>query len=233
MKKCVALLTLFLSVSWFAVRADDDVPLVGTPYKLRPGDGFLLAYRITPEFNQDVTLGPDGHANLYIVGDVQLSGLTLQQAHDLIIQKEAGRLNDPEVSIILKDFDKPYVVVSGEVVLPGRLLIREQVTALQAVMLAGGFKESAYSSQVIVYRRLGQGDLAEVHVLDLHKIHKKEKVTTRHGSATRRHADGTDQQNHAHNKVRSYRSVRFRLRLLIEEAAFDWFASYISKRNLP
>ena len=173
MKKSVALFTLFLSVSWFAVRADQDVPLVGTPYKLRPGDEFLLSYRITPEFNQDVTLGPDGHANLYIAGDVQLSGLTLQQAHDLIIQKETGKLNEPELSIVLKDFDKPYVVVSGEVIQPGRILIRQEVTALQAVMLAGGFKETSYSSQVLVYRRLGQGDLAEVHVLDLHRMSKK------------------------------------------------------------
>ena len=176
MKKCVALLTLLISVSWFAAQADEDVPLVGTPYKLRPGDEFLLAYRITPEFNQDVTLGPDGHANLYIAGDVQLSGLTLQQAHDLILQKEAGKLNEPELSIVLKDFDKPYVVVSGQVATPGRLLIRQQLTALQAVMLAGGFKETSYSSQVVVYRRLGQGDLAEVHVLDLHKIHRKDQL---------------------------------------------------------
>ena len=175
MKKRIALLALIFSMSCFAIRAE-DIPLVGTPYRLRPGDEFLLSYRITPEFNQDVTLGPDGHANLYIAGDVQLSGLTLEQAHDLIIQKEVGKLNAPELSIILKDFDKPYVVVSGEVAIPGRLLIRQQLTALQAVMLAGGFKETAYSSQVLVYRRLGQGDLAEVHVLDLHKIHRKDQL---------------------------------------------------------
>ena len=175
MKKLIALFALILSVSWLGANAD-DLQTVGTPYKLRAGDEFLLAYRITPEFNQDVTLGPDGHANLYIVGDVNLSGLTLQQAHDLIIQKEAGRLNDPELSIVLKDFDKPFVVVSGEVLLPGRILVRQELTALQAVMLAGGFKETAYDTQVLVYRRLGQGDLAEVHELNLHNIRKKSKL---------------------------------------------------------
>jgi polysaccharide export outer membrane protein len=175
MKKSVALLILFLSATCLSVRAD-DIPTVGTPYTLRPGDEFLLAYRITPEFNQDVTLGPDGHANLYIVGDVQLSGLTLQQAHDLIIQKEASRLNDPELSIVMKDFDKPFVVVSGEVVLPGRILVRRELTALQAVMLAGGFKETAKDTQVLVYRRLGAGDLAEVHEINLHRIRKKAQL---------------------------------------------------------
>jgi len=175
MKKSVSLLLLLLSASWLSARAD-DLPTVGTPYKLRPGDEFLLAYRITPEFNQDVTLGPDGHANLYIVGDVQLSGLTLQQAHDLIIQKEASRLNQPELSIVMKDFDKPFVIVSGEVVLPGRILVRQELTALQAVMLAGGFKETAKDTQVLVYRRLGQGDLAEVHEINLHRIRKKAQL---------------------------------------------------------
>lgn len=172
MKKPFALLILFLSACWLAGRAD-DLQTVGTPYQLRPGDSFLLAYRITPEFNQEVTLGPDGHANLYIVGDLQLSGLTLQQAHDLILQKEVGRLNQPELSIIMKDFDKPFVVVSGEVVQPGRILVRQRLTALQAVMLAGGFKETALDSQVLVYRRLGQGDIAEVHEVNLHRLRKK------------------------------------------------------------
>ena len=176
MNKNVAVFVLLLSASWFAASAADDLQTVGTPYKLRAGDEFLLAYRITPEFNQDVTLSPDGHANLYIVGDINFSGLTLQQAHDLIIQKEAGRLNDPELSIVLKDFDKPFVVVSGEVLLPGRILVRQELTALQAVMLAGGFKETAYDTQVLVYRRLGQGDLAEVHELNLHNLRKKGKL---------------------------------------------------------
>jgi polysaccharide export outer membrane protein len=175
MKKSVAVLILFLSASWSVGHAD-DLQTVGSPYKLRPGDEFLLAYRITPEFNQDVTLGPDGHANLYIVGDVDLSGLTLEQAHDLIIQKEAGRLNQPELSIVMKDFDKPFVVVAGEVLLPGRILVRQELTALQAVMLAGGFKETAKDTQVLVYRRLGKGDLAEVHEINLHRIRKKNQL---------------------------------------------------------
>ena len=172
MKKNTFTLLLLLSAAWFA-GLGQELQTVGGPYKLRAGDEFLLAYRITPEFNQDVTLGPDGHANLYIAGDVNLSGLTLQQAHDLILQKESGRLNEPELSIVLKDFDKPFIVVSGEVLIPGRILVRQQLTALQAIMLAGGFKETAYDTQVLVYRRLGQGDIAEVHELNLHRLRKK------------------------------------------------------------
>ena len=67
--------------------------------------------------------------------------------------------------MILKEFQKPYVVVAGEVVQPGKLEMREKLTALQAVLLAGGFKDSAKSSQILVFRKLN-ADMAEVKVLN-------------------------------------------------------------------
>jgi polysaccharide export outer membrane protein len=51
--------------------------------------------------------------------------------------------------------------------------MREDMTALQAVMLAGGFRDTAKESKIVVFRRISQGsDMAEVRQLNLHKIHK-------------------------------------------------------------
>ncbi len=79
------------------------------------------------------------------------------------------RLKDPEVALLLKEFQKPYFVVSGEVAQGGKFEMRENVTALQAVMTAGGFKDTAKSSQIIVFRKLND-DFAEVRILNLRKI---------------------------------------------------------------
>jgi polysaccharide export outer membrane protein len=72
---------------------------------------------------------------------------------------------------LLKEFQKPYFVVSGEVVQTGKFEMREDITALQAVMMAGGFKESAKVSQIVVFRKLN-AEFAEVKTLNLKKVKK-------------------------------------------------------------
>src|SRR5439155_26022263 len=84
-------------------------------YTLRPGDVVELQYQYTAELNQTVTLLPDGYVNLNLVGDLKINGLTLEQAHDLILSKLRTHLNDPELNLILRDFQHPYVQVAGEV----------------------------------------------------------------------------------------------------------------------
>ena len=56
--------------------------------------------------------------------------------------------------------------MAGEVLQPGKLEMRENLTAVQAVLLAGGFKDSAKSSQILVFRKLN-AETAEVRSLNL------------------------------------------------------------------
>ncbi len=140
-------------------------------YILHAGDVITLEYRYTPEFNQTATIQPDGYVSLDIAGEIKLGGLTLEQAHDQIVTIASGRLNHPELNLTLKDFQHPYIVVAGEVERPGKIDLREDTTALQAVMLAGGFKDSARDTKVILFRRVNQ-QMAEVRQLDLHNVHK-------------------------------------------------------------
>ena len=140
-------------------------------YHLRSGDAISLEYRFTPEFNQTAVIQPDGFISLSVGGDLKVSGLTLAQAHDMIVQRAAARLNGPELNVILKEFEVPYIAVSGEVDKPGRMAFYEHTTALQAIMLAGGFKETAQQSQVIVFRRVND-EMSKTIELNLHKVSK-------------------------------------------------------------
>jgi polysaccharide export outer membrane protein len=138
-------------------------------YTLNPGDVLDIQYRYTPEFNQTVTVQPDGYVSLQIGGDVKVAGRDLTQVRNLILAKVRTRLESPELTVILKEFQKPYVVVAGEVVQPGRLEMREKLTAVQAVLMAGGFKDSAKSSQILVFRKLN-ADTAEVRSLNFKSL---------------------------------------------------------------
>jgi polysaccharide biosynthesis/export protein len=140
-------------------------------YRLQPGDVFEVQYRYSPEFNQTVTVQPDGYVSLEIGGDLKVAGLTIEQTRAAILRKAATRLQDPVATIVLKEFQRPYVVVAGEVGQPGKIEMRERVTAIQAIMLAGGMKESAKSSQIIVFRKINS-DFAEVRVLNLKSIRR-------------------------------------------------------------
>ena len=140
-------------------------------YRLTPGDVLEVQFRYSPEFNQTVTVQPDGYISLEIGGDLKVAGLTVEQTREAILKKANTRLQDPVATIVLKEFQKPYFVIAGEVALPGKIEMRERVTALQAIMLAGGMKEAARSSQVVVFRRINS-DTAEVKLLNLKDIRR-------------------------------------------------------------
>jgi polysaccharide export outer membrane protein len=167
--KFFLLMLLIVGVSGAAI-ADDQLH-TRPRYTLRSGDALSLEYRLTPELNQAVVIQPDGFINLTMVGELKVSGLTLSQAHDLIIAKASTRLNKPELNVILKEFERPYVAVSGEVDKPGRMDFYERTTALQAIMLAGGFKETAEQSQVYIFRRVNN-DMSQIITLNLHNMKK-------------------------------------------------------------
>ena len=154
-------------------------------YRLQPNDVIDILYRFTPEFNQTATVEPDGFASLQLIGGVKLGGLTLDQAHAAIFERASARLRTPQVSVLLKDYDKPHFVVSGEVRAPGRFDLRGRTTAVEAIAMAGGIvSASAKHSQVILIRRISADD-GETRILNLKRMmqapQSAEDVTLRPG----------------------------------------------------
>jgi polysaccharide export outer membrane protein len=170
MKRTIIVLSLLAAVGFSWAQSTHEPHLVTrTRYTIQRGDRIEVVYRYTPELNETVTVEPDGFINLDPTGEIKVAGLTLSQATDLITQSASKRLHDPKIILTLKDFHKPYYVVAGEVVHPGRFDMDQPTTALQAILMAGGMEIAARSSQVIVFRRINEED-DEVHVLNLHKV---------------------------------------------------------------
>jgi polysaccharide export outer membrane protein len=173
----ISILAIFILAGATAANAQQQRPprltiVTEERYRLQPGDVLEVQFRYSPEFNQTVTVQPDGYVSLEIGGDIKVAGMTIEQTRLAILKKASTRLQDPVATVILKEFQKPYFVVAGEVVTPGKIEMRERVTAIQAIMLAGGLKEGAKASQVVVFRNLPSSDLAEVKVLNLKSIRR-------------------------------------------------------------
>src|SRR5262245_36243142 len=78
-------------------------------YKIRSSDVITLSFRFTPEFNQEVTVQPDGYIQARgLQNDVYVQGLTVAEMTSALQKAYANLLNQPEISVTLKDFDRPY-----------------------------------------------------------------------------------------------------------------------------
>jgi polysaccharide export outer membrane protein len=139
-------------------------------YQLCRDDVMDLNFPFTPEFNQlAVTVQPDGYITLLGIGDLHVEGLTVPEVTQSLRTAYAKILHDPVITVVLKDFDKPYFIASGQVGHPGKFDLRGDTTVTQAVAIAGGFTDQAKHSQVLLFRRVSN-DWVEVKKLDLKQM---------------------------------------------------------------
>lgn len=138
-------------------------------YRLAPSDEIDLSFPFVPEFDQTLVVQPDGYVTVRPVGEIRVQGRTVPQLRQMLLDAFAETLRDPVVSIVLREFERPFFLTAGELNAPGRFELRGALTLTQALAMAGGFKESAKHSQVILFRR-HSGDLTEVKEVDVKKM---------------------------------------------------------------
>lgn len=126
-------------------------------YQLHSADVLELNFPFTAEFNQTVTVQPDGYITLRGVDGIRVEGQTLPEVTKSLQTAYANILHDPVINVELKDFEKPYFIVGGEVGHPGKFDLRGETTATEAVAIAGGLRDSAKHSQVLLFRRVSDG----------------------------------------------------------------------------
>jgi polysaccharide export outer membrane protein len=135
-------------------------------YRFCKSDIVEVDFTFSPEFNQTVSVQPDGFITLKGVPQLHAEGITMPELQAAIQAAYAGTLNDPEVTIVLKDFDKPSFIAGGEVGHPGKYELRADTTVTAAIEIAGGFTPQAKHSQVVLFRRVSD-DLVESRILDV------------------------------------------------------------------
>ena len=122
-------------------------------YRLLPGDQLDIKLFFNPELNETVLVRPDGKISLQLIDEVQAAGLTAAQLDTELTRLYAQELRKPAVTVIVRSFTGQRVYVGGEVTTPSLVPLTAGMTPLQAVMNAGGFKETAKPAGVIVIRK--------------------------------------------------------------------------------
>ena len=141
-------------------------------YELQPGDSFNISFPFTPEFDQkDVAVQPDGYASLLGLGEIQAAGKTMPELREIVRTGYSKIVRPQAITVELKNFEKPYFLVGGEVERPGKYDLRGDTTVAQAVTVAGGFRDTAKHSQVLLFRRISD-QWMEAKKLDLKKMLK-------------------------------------------------------------
>jgi polysaccharide biosynthesis/export protein len=163
-------------------RAPEETPLelsdlsTSGRYRLTPSDVIELRFPYVPEFDQTVTVQPDGYVSLRVIGDLRVAGRTLPQFKEMLIEAYADVLREPVINVILREFEKPYFIAAGEVAKPGKYDLRGATTLTQALVVAGGHTRDAKHSQVIIFRRFSN-EWVEVKQLDVKKMYDSRNLS--------------------------------------------------------
>ncbi len=124
-------------------------------YVLMPEDEIEVKFHFQPDFNDRMKIRPDGKISLQLIDEVKASGLTPVELDKVLSEKYSKVLVKPELTVIVRSFSGRNVFVGGEVGAPGMIPIKGPLTALQAILQAGGLKNTSELKNIILLRNQG------------------------------------------------------------------------------
>jgi polysaccharide export outer membrane protein len=128
-------------------------------YLLVEGDQIEVSVWRTPEVSRTVMIRSDGHISLPLLQEVKAAGLTPRELADQLRTALSARLVNPEVNVITTNVRQPTVYVLGDAKNPGAYPLRNAVTVVQAIALAGGTLRSANENDINLIRLSADGYL--------------------------------------------------------------------------
>ena len=108
-----------------------------------------------PDLTTSVVVRPDGMISLPLVGEIQATGRTALELQADITSKLREFIADPVVNVIVKEINSPKISIFGEVRKPDIFPIKQRMTVLNAIALAGGFTEYAKRDRSVIVIRDG------------------------------------------------------------------------------
>jgi polysaccharide export outer membrane protein len=132
-------------------------PKLGAPgmKDYRIGSEDLLDIQVfgVDQLSRAVRVNSNGFISLPLIGALAVGGLTAQEAEALIAAKLAANyLQEPQVSLFIKEFTTQRVTIEGAVNKPGIYPLRGETTLLRSIAIAGGQGSLSDMSQVMLFR---------------------------------------------------------------------------------
>ncbi|MFH1848335.1 MAG: polysaccharide biosynthesis/export family protein, partial [Candidatus Omnitrophota bacterium] len=141
-------------------------------YIIGEGDELEIFVWQHEELNKKVVVRPDGNISFPLVGDIRAAGLTPPELSSNVRESLSRLLKAPQVTVMVSDFSSKNIFVLGEVGKPGAYKFRGGVNILNAISDAGGWRDSAVLSSVMLVRKVFT-DAPEVKRLNVWRLIKK------------------------------------------------------------
>jgi polysaccharide export outer membrane protein len=127
--------------------------LTVTPdYIMGPEDVLEITVWKNADLSKQVQVRPDGRISLPLIGDVSAVGRTAAQLTEEISARLKSYMENPTVSILVKEVNSYQIYVLGEVNAPGKYPLKSKTTLLQAITIAHGFTQVAARNKIVVFR---------------------------------------------------------------------------------
>ena len=143
-------------------------------YRLGFGDVIEVKFFNNERFNEMITVRPDGRIAMERMGEIFVAGLTPLELDDLITAEYSRFIQNPDVTIFVREFSGYQVYVLGRVNTPGGYPVQRNMTLLQAIAAAGGTSVGAKLQSVVVLRR-GKEDKVDAFKVNLKAVVKRDK----------------------------------------------------------
>jgi polysaccharide export outer membrane protein len=144
-------------------------------YRLRPGDEIRIKFFYHPKLDEELMIGPDGKISLQLIAPVLAAGLTSSQLKAVLTEEYARHLENYSITVMVKEYSGLKVFVGGEVGSPGFVSLKGNMSALQSIFAAEGFKETAKPESVVVIRK-GPGNRPVAKAIDLGAVMSGEEL---------------------------------------------------------
>jgi len=123
------------------------------------GNDDMLAINVwkEPDISRSIPVRSDGKISLPLIGEVQAAGMTPLKLEQDIANKLQNFISQPEVTVMVQQINSQKFNVLGQVAHPGTFVIANSPTVLDAIALAGGFRDFAKQKSVYVLRQNADG----------------------------------------------------------------------------
>ena len=126
-------------------------------YIIGPDDVLSVHVWKEPDISGKMPVRSDGKITLPLVGDIQASGLTPARLQLVITQRLSDFINNPQVVVAVEQMNSRQFTVMGEVEHPGSFPLTHTTRVMDALAIAGGFRDFAKVKKIHIMRRTAQG----------------------------------------------------------------------------
>jgi polysaccharide export outer membrane protein len=138
---------------------------VNAAYEIGPLDVLDISVFQVPELTKSVQVTEMGTVNLPLVGEIPVAGKTAQGVErDLSNRLGAKYVQNPQVTVYVKEYNSQRVTITGAVKNPGVYPIKGKTSLMQAVALAGGLVDVSDSSALVLRTSGGKRSAAKFNV---------------------------------------------------------------------